>query len=309
MSWGSGSHGRAERRRAGMKSRVRRAILLIFDTIGHLTAVAVVHGVERDTSQIGVVVVQMLLGMRVVGTTVHTVHSRAVFEGRNVAGGVGLSQLGHAVSHAGKAGALMLWAEVELNGAAIVGHGLGRGCVAIAVGLAVVVLVNLGGFAQGVSRQRLLRLTVTIALPSIGLGFRAGGLGKSQIKRSGGGREFRTITSTISSHQNGELVSRVAHLEVGLVVRGSDGVVLLILFAKEVACSVDVAQYGSQVRQVVTPTKIQAGDWHRHAVVPWWVSYGHIFHERLFDGRWECEDRRVRIGGAGHGKSNRASKR
>jgi hypothetical protein len=103
---------------------------------------------------------------------------------------------------------------------------------------------------------------MTISLPTSGLGIRARGLGKGQIKRSGRGREFRTITSTISADQDGKLVVRVAHLKVGLVVRRSDGVVLLVLLAKEIAGGVDVAQDRGQIRQVVAATEIKAGDRH-----------------------------------------------
>jgi hypothetical protein len=81
---------------------------------------------------------------------------------------------------------------------------------------------------------------MAISLPAIGLRLQARGLGKGQIKRSGRRRMFRTITSAIAADQDGELVIRVAHLEIGLVIWGSGWIMLLVLLTEQVASSVNV---------------------------------------------------------------------
>jgi hypothetical protein len=279
IDWRSCGHGRAKRSSTGVKARVAVAILLVLVPGCDLAAVAVVHGIVRNAAQVGIVVVQVLLSMRIEATaigTVHAVHASAVvLEGWDITRGVGLSQLGHAVGGTGKAGALGLRAEVEFYRTTVVGWILARGSVDVSVGLAALVLVNLGSFAKRVSRQRLLRLTVTISLPTGGLGIRARGLGKGQIKGSGRGREFRTITSSVTANQDGEFVVRVAHLQVSLVVRRSNGVVLLVLFTKQIAGGVNVAQDRGQIRQIVAAAHIQASDGHGHAIIPLEISYNH----------------------------------
>jgi hypothetical protein len=186
-----------------MKARLTGSIVLVFVTGGHLTAVAVVHRIERDASQIGVVIVQVLLGVGVEANAIRAIDAIdavTILDSGNVARGVRLRQLGHAIGWAGIAGPLGFGAQIELNRAAIVCHVFRGRSIGVAVGLTDVILVNLRSFAKSVSRQRLLSLTMTISLPTIRLGLRAGGLGKGQIKRSGGGREFRTITSSITAH-------------------------------------------------------------------------------------------------------------
>jgi hypothetical protein len=94
VAWGGTRHGRAEGSSACVKARI---------AVGYLAAVAVVHSVVRNPTQVGIVVVQMLFSMGVEAETVRAVRSSTILEGGNVARGVRLGQLGHAVGGAGKA--------------------------------------------------------------------------------------------------------------------------------------------------------------------------------------------------------------
>jgi hypothetical protein len=282
-----------------VQAGVGGSVILILVTSGHLAAVPGVD-VVRNTTQTSVVVLEVLLGVVVIADPIHTVHSIAVLEGWYVARRVGLGQLRHRVVGAGKAGTLGLWTEGKLHRATVVVHVLARRDVNILLlGRLVLLELDLGDFANSVSRQGLLSLMMPISMPAIELGLRTRRLGEGQVKCSGRGREFRTITRSIPANQDGELIIGVAHLEVGLVVWRSSRVMLLVILTEEIAGGVDVAKNGSQVRQIVATTHVEAGDGHRHAVVPLNVSLRHcclrlwIGAKKKYDGerqRFEVQE-------------------
>lgn len=104
-----GSNGRAKGSSASMETGRNRTVLLLLETSRQLTTVAVGHSMGRDATQVGIVLVEVMLCV-VVDVPVRdvAVNPVSVLHSGDVACREGLGQLGHVVVGACIARALVV---------------------------------------------------------------------------------------------------------------------------------------------------------------------------------------------------------